>query len=168
MARVAPGQYFVTADDWAVTATLGSCVAACIRNPETGAGGLTHFMQPKPSADTTSGRALYGRAALEALVTMLRDLAGAQTPLEAKVYGGGNLVDTTGQPAGARNVEFLRSYLRAAGIPIEGEDLGGTHPRKVVYYPATGRVLVRRMRRLQRRIVADQEQDYRATGLAAR
>ena len=66
-ARILPGEYYVTREDEVIDTVLGSCVAACIRNPRFGIGGMNHFMLPRPSgsgADTwekVAGRAMrYG------------------------------------------------------------------------------------------------------------
>ncbi|MCB1632900.1 MAG: hypothetical protein KDI23_13820, partial [Pseudomonadales bacterium] len=46
MVRILPGEYFVTGDDQAISTVLGSCIAACIRCPALGIGGMNHFMLP--------------------------------------------------------------------------------------------------------------------------
>jgi hypothetical protein len=45
--KVLPNEYYVTGDDVMITTALGSCVAACIRDPQTGVGGMNHFMLPE-------------------------------------------------------------------------------------------------------------------------
>jgi len=47
-ARILPGEYYVTREDEAIDTVLGSCVAACIRNPRFSIGGMNHFMLPRP------------------------------------------------------------------------------------------------------------------------
>lgn len=158
--RVMPGQYYVTDDAIAVATTLGSCVAACVRDPESGVGGLNHFMLPDSGAMSHEKCTRYGRSAMDTLIREVRYRSGGATALEVKVFGGGNVIDIASNPVGERNIEFVRGYLADAGVEIVSEDLGGPHPRKVVYYPATGRVLLRRMRRLQRGVVAAQEREF--------
>ena len=48
MVKVFPGEYYLTdrSDEILVT-VLGSCVAACIRDPFAGIGGMNHFMLPR-------------------------------------------------------------------------------------------------------------------------
>ena len=48
-------------------------------------------------------------------------------------------------------------------IKISAEDLGSEHPRKVNYFPRTGRVLVRRLASVQQQEVAARERSYQAT-----
>ena len=45
-AKLLPTQYLVVDDDTALTTTLGSCVAACIRDPVLKIGGMNHFLLP--------------------------------------------------------------------------------------------------------------------------
>lgn len=159
--RVVPGRYYVSADAVAVSATLGSCVAACVRDPVSGVGGLNHFMLPDDGAVPQERCVRYGRAAMDTLIRAVRQRSGGANALEAKLFGGGNVTDLERNRRGERNAAFVRGYLADAGVAIVGEDLGGPHPRKVVYYPATGRVLLRRMRRLQRGVVAAEEREFR-------
>ena len=42
------------------------------------------------------------------------------------------------------------------------EDVGGPHPRKVNFFPKTGKVMVRHLRSLQTRAVVDQETNYKS------
>ncbi|MEM6490875.1 MAG: chemoreceptor glutamine deamidase CheD, partial [Pseudomonadota bacterium] len=71
--KVPPGDHYVTkATDERVATTLGSCVAACIRDPSAGVGGLNHFLLPgDPRAADPSGPNAgmrYGQNAMERLV----------------------------------------------------------------------------------------------------
>jgi chemotaxis protein CheD len=50
---------------------------------------------------------------------------------------------------GQRNADFVLEYLQAAGVPVVAQDLGGTLARRICYFPGSGRVAVRRLRREQ-------------------
>ena len=43
----------------------------------------------------------------------------------------------------ARNIEFIHRYAELEGYSITAEDLGGSQPRKIVYFPARGPFKVR-------------------------
>ena len=45
---------------------------------------------------------------------------------------------------GARNIDFVRQYVQDEGFNVVGEDLGDIYPRKVVYFPDTGKIRVKR------------------------
>ena len=161
-AKLLPTQYLVVDDDTALTTTLGSCVAACIRDPVLKIGGMNHFLLP----DGTVGDgapARYGSYAMELLINDLLKRGAHRKRLEAKVFGGGNVLKGfTNNPVGTRNAEFVREYLRAEHIPIVAEDLLGSHPRKVWFFPQTGRVVVQRLPHAHEAEVAAAESAVRA------
>ena len=51
IAKLLPGDFYVTTHDEVLDTVLGSCVSACIRNPRLGIGGMNHFMLPRPSGN---------------------------------------------------------------------------------------------------------------------
>ena len=144
-AKLLPTQYLVVHDDTALTTTLGSCVAACIRDPILRIGGMNHFLLPEGSIGD-GAPARYGSYARELLINVLLKRGAHRKRLEAKVFGGANVLKGfTSNPVGTRNAEFVRQYLQAEHIPIIAEDLCGIHPRKVWFFPTTGRVVVQRL-----------------------
>ncbi|MET0549707.1 MAG: chemoreceptor glutamine deamidase CheD [Xanthomonas sp.] len=144
-AKLLPTQYLVVDDDTALTTILGSCVAACIRDPLLKIGGMNHFMLPDgQSGDGAPAR--YGSYAMEVLINDLLKRGAARNRLEAKVFGGGNVLKGfTNNPVGTRNADFVLNYLKAEQIPVVAEDLRGIHPRKIWFFPGTGRVVVQRL-----------------------
>lgn len=140
---VLPGQHAVTAEAGvAIVTLLGSCVAACIRDPACGLGGLNHFLLPGDAAsDQRSAR--YGVHAMELLVNDILRRGGQKSRLEAKVFGGANVIDVTAsETVGDRNCSFVIEYLRREGIRLVAQDLGGERARRVFYFPETGRASV--------------------------
>ena len=145
---VLPGRHAVTAErDLAVTTLLGSCVAACIRDVEKGIGGLNHFLLPGEDRGEGAARsARYGVHAMEVLINDILKRGGRKSALEAKIFGGANVIDTaTRDTVGLRNAEFVRQYLAVEGIRIAAADVGGERARRVYFFPATGRASVLRL-----------------------
>ena len=150
-ARILPGEYYVTREDEIIDTVLGSCVAACIRNPRLGIGGMNHFMLPRPNSTGTdawekvAGRATrYGSASMEQLINSVLRVGGTRQDLEVKIFGGGRVVAKLSD-IGARNIEFVREFLRQEGLKIASEDAGDICSRHVQYFPRTGRVRVRHL-----------------------
>ncbi len=142
--KVLPGEFYVTADENEVVVTvLGSCVAACIRDPKTGFGGLNHFMLPEEKGTGWQGANAslrYGTFAMERLINEIVRTGCPRERLEIKVFGGGVL--KSGQtPIGLQNAAFVMNYLTKEGLAVSGEDLGGGFARRIHYYPCEGRVL---------------------------
>jgi len=134
-AKVLPGEYLVTGNDVALVTLLGSCVAACLRDPVAGVGGINHFMLPEGGAGAASDSARYGGYAMEMLTNELLKRGARRERLEAKVFGGGNVLRgfTAGiaGTVGERNARFVKDYLAREGIPIVAEDLLDVCPRKL-------------------------------------
>jgi chemotaxis protein CheD len=150
-ARILPGEFYVTREDEVIDTVLGSCVAACIRNPRFSIGGMNHFMLPRPSAsgsdawEKIAGRATrYGTASMEQLINSVLSAGGARADLEVKIFGGGRVLAKLSD-IGARNLDFVREFLRQEGLKIAAEDAGDTCSRHVQYFPRTGRVRVRHL-----------------------
>lgn len=149
--KLLPGEYFVTDEDIALVTVLGSCVAACLRDPQTGVGGMNHFMLPAvESSGMAAASARYGSYAMELLVNDLLKHGARRERIEAKVFGGGQvLAGFTTNHVGARNVAFVREYLKTERIYVAAEDLGDTYARKVCYLPHSGQAFMRRIESTQ-------------------
>lgn len=146
MVKVFPGDFYVTdrADETLVT-VLGSCVAACIRDPRLGIGGMNHFMLPQGRTggwgrDLESTR--FGNFAMEKLINELMKMGCSRESLEIKVFGGGNVTESN-IAVGTDNAQFALRYLEAERLRCVAQDLGGRFPRRIHYSPATGRVVRR-------------------------
>ena len=97
---------------------------------------------------------------MERLVNALLKLGASRADLEVKLVGGGKVLDAM-TDIGARNIQFVREYVRAEGFTVIGEDLGDVYPRKVMYHPATGIARVKRLTRTDRHVVADERRYIR-------
>jgi len=163
-AKILPGEYYFTPKDMVIVTVLGSCVAACIRDRVTGIGGMNHFMLPSNGGDSEgllSPSMRYGTYAMEVLINDLLKAGAKRENLEAKVFGGGNVLrGFTSMNVGERNAQFVRDYLKAEGIRVVAEDLQDVYPRKVYFFPRTGKVLVKKLKQLHNNTIVNREQDY--------
>ena len=163
--KILPGEYYVTSQGALIVTVLGSCIAACIRDPVSGYGGMNHFLLPtdeRPVIDGMGDSARYGAYAMELLINQLLKLGAARHRLEAKIFGGGNVLrGLSGQGVGMRNAEFVQEYLRNESIPVLAADVGDNYPRKVYYFPDKGMVKVKRIRQLHNTTIIDRESEYR-------
>lgn len=163
-AKILPGEYFVSAEDMLLVTVLGSCVAACIHDKESGVGGMNHFMLPDDGGrETVKSSARYGSYAMEVLINHLLKMGARRNRLEAKVFGGGAVMATlTSSNVGVRNAEFVLNYLKTEKIPIVAKDLLDSYPRKVYYFPQSGRVLVKKLHRVHNETLFSREREYKA------
>lgn len=161
--KILPGEYFIASSDMVLVTVLGSCVTACIRDRERGIGGMNHFMLAEGSDDLVGASARYGVYAMEILVNHLLKSGARRHALEAKVFGGGRVLSSlSGAMIGERNAEFVLRYLQTEQIPILARDLLDVFPRKVYFFPQTGRVLVKRLTSLHNDTLERREREYAA------
>ena len=162
-AKILPGEYFVTDQSMLLVTVLGSCVAACIRDTDSGIGGMNHFMLPDEGGrDILGSSARYGTYAMEILINHLLKMGARKNRLEAKVFGGGAvLASLSSSNVGAKNAEFVLNYLKTEKIPIVAKDLLDSYPRKVYYFPETGRVMLKKLHRVHNETLFSRERDYK-------
>ncbi|MBL0284487.1 MAG: chemoreceptor glutamine deamidase CheD [Zoogloea sp.] len=162
--KVLPGEYFVTTADMLLVTVLGSCVTACIRDRDKGLGGMNHFMLPDcADSGVLSSSARYGAYAMEVLLNHLLKLGARRSSLEAKVFGGGKvLASLTQAQVGEKNSEFVLDYLATERIPIVAQDLLDIYPRKVYFFPASGRVMMKKLVRVKNDTLIEREREYEA------
>ena len=140
--KILPGEYFVFDEDILIMTTLGSCIAACLWDRGAKIGGMNHFMLP--DGDAGSGR--YGSYAMELLINELMKRGAARHSLEAKVFGGGQVISgMSTMNVGERNTAFVIDYLKTERIPIMSKDVLDIYPRKVCFLPASGKAMVKRL-----------------------
>jgi chemotaxis protein CheD len=167
VAKLKPGDYYVTRYDEAIFTVLGSCVSACVRDRKLKIGGMNHFMLPLDRSgghsvwaeNVVSSATRYGNVAMDRLINDIMRLGGRRSNLEIKVVGGGKVLDMALE-VGARNAQFVREYLKNEGFFIAAEDLGDGFARKLFYSPATGKLRVKRLSRTVNRVVFEREREF--------
>ena len=164
-AKISPGEYYFTDHDMLIVTVLGSCVSACIRDKKLGIGGMNHFMLPdsaKADKDNPVSESMrYGTYAMEVLINELLRNGAKRENLEAKIFGGGNVLRSfTTNNVGERNAAFVKKYLKDESIHVTSEDLLDIYPRKVYYFPKTGRVLVKKLKQLNNYTLVKREEAY--------
>jgi chemotaxis protein CheD len=134
--HVVQGQFAVSADPGEVLTTiLGSCVAACLRDPVAGIGGMNHFLLP---GEIGRGGLRYGVNAMELLINELLKLGARRDRLEAKIFGGARMVAGLSD-IGCQNATFAESYFRDEGVQLLGGSTGGSQARRLQFWPVSGR-----------------------------
>ncbi|TAL86779.1 MAG: chemoreceptor glutamine deamidase CheD [Rhodanobacter sp.] len=150
--KVLPGEFYVSRQDELVTTVLGSCVSACVHDSRRGIGGMNHFMLPEPMGERDSWSATVGRAArygsdaMEQLINAILGAGGQRADLQVKVFGGGRVLAQM-TDVGQRNIEFVQRYIAAEKLVLIASDLGDVYPRQVQFFPHSGKVRVRLLRR---------------------
>ena len=166
-AKILPGEFYVTQHGELIATVLGSCVTACIRDPTIGVGGINHFMLPYFRSGQSNNwedtpvslETRYGNIAMEKLINAILKAGGNRKNLEIKLFGGGKILNML-TDIGEKNIEFVKQYLSKEKLKVTAEDVGGIYPRKLQYFPYTGRVRVKKLSNLHNNTLIEREQNY--------
>lgn len=159
--EVPPGEHRLADSEHVLVAGVGAALCVCVRDPDAGIGGISHFLLPAEErvpdtwSGTTAARAMrLGNLAVEHLLTDIHKRGGARDRLEVMVFGGA-LLHHAMHDVARESADIIRRYLAIEGFQTVREELGGQCARQVVYVPATGcnRVTVAGARR-RREILA--------------
>jgi len=163
--KILPGQYHAGSGDGSISTLLGSCVSSCLWDPLRRIGGMNHFMlpgQPGPHAAAPwAVSARFGVYAMEVLINEMIHLGADRRRMVAKVFGGAQVLQGFDKlDVGALNVRFVLDFLREERIPVAAQDLLGASPRKVHFFPATGKAQVKRLPLQPGDAIERQEREY--------
>lgn len=165
-AKILPGEFYVSAEGEMISTVLGSCVSACIRDKAIGVGGMNHFMLPAQgegvdqwNSSEVSASMRYGNWAMEYLINEIIKQGGNKRNFEVKLFGGGQVLKNM-TDIGRRNIDFVHAFLFREGLKVEVEDLGDYYPRKVLYFPDTGAVKMKKLRKVHNDTVERREREY--------
>jgi chemotaxis protein CheD len=167
VAKILPGEFYVSRQGEVISTVLGSCVSACVRDPVLNIAGMNHFMLPQHGGQSNvawqgapiSSETRYGNWAMEYLINELLKAGASRDRLEIKLFGGGQVLANM-TDVGAKNISFVEDYLSKEGMEITARDLGGVFPRKVLYFTCSGKVLVKRITRVTNDTIVSRERDY--------
>lgn len=165
-AKILPGELYVSDKGEMIVTVLGSCISACIRDVKLGIGGMNHFMLPQQNGQGTWGdgnlETRYGNWAMEMLINEIMKLGGSKSNMEVKLFGGGKVLENATN-VGNNNINFARDFLISENLRVAASDVGGIYPRKVLYFPDTGAVKVRKMKTTKNATIAKREAAYSKT-----
>lgn len=158
--KVLPGEYYATGSEIMIVTLLGSCVAACLRDSKAQVGGMNHFLLPHDKSQDAQSGARFGLFAMEVLVNALLSMGAKREAMEAKVFGGANVVKSmSNSKVGQENSDFVLDFLRREHIRVVAEDLGGERPRRVHYFPRTGQAMVKLLGEVESQQISRAEHD---------
>lgn len=129
------------------TIGLGSCVAIVLHDSQNNVGALAHVLLPNEALSTQHDMpGKFASTALPAMLVRMREL-GAREGIGARLVGGSSmfasLLPAGAPPLGTRNIAAARAACLKYGIPVLGEDVGGSHGRSVYLDVRAGSLLVR-------------------------
>ena len=160
-----PGEYYVSQNLEVISTTLGSCISTCIFDVTNKIGGMNHFMLPdQVDPDnflyTKTGR--YGMYTMELLIGDLIKMGAERKHLKAKIFGGSNVVNFRNLEGNIPNssIQFTKKFLEMEQIPLLAMDVGGSVGRKILFFPDTGTVLLKKLVGISKSAVIHEEMLY--------
>ncbi len=155
---------------------LGSCVAVCLYDPVVHVMGMNHFLlanprydRNKPVIESEAGR--YGLQSMELLINGLLQQGALRHRLQAKAFGGGNVVQSLSGAdsffaVGSVNVRFVREFLHNESIPLLAMDLGGDYGRQIHFDGSDYSVYMRKISTSQTLSIEREEKRHWRKSLA--
>ncbi len=130
-----PGAIFASTSHYTINTVLGSCVAVCLYDPVMRSGGMNHFMLPLWNGQGLAAPK-YGNIAMEKLVEKMVSFGCHKRNLVAKVFGGGEVLQTKGNHQfniGQKNINIAFEWLEKAKIIVKANSTGGELGRKIYF-----------------------------------
>lgn len=132
---------------------LGSCVGVTLWAQGLGMGALCHGVLPRcPRGMQAPEGFRYVDFAIRELVRQLEMLGAPRRYIEAKIFGGADVLPVHHSPSGKATVGRQNSHaaletLREENLTLAASDVGGPLGRTIEFNTATGEVRVRRLPR---------------------
>lgn len=118
---ILPGELFLSTEPYIISTLLGSCVSVTLFNKKYKFGGMNHYMLDK-SANASYNDNKYGNNAIRNLIEKMKAADPDLKNVEAKIFGGGNVVDIlNGVEIGKNNAQIARRILNENSIPVVNE-----------------------------------------------
>jgi len=163
VAKVLPGEFYVSKNDELITTVLGSCIAACVYDDKLGIGGINHFMLPIQKGERIdqahSLSCRYGNWAMEYLINEVLKNGASRANLKVKLFGGGKIISAM-TDIGIGNISFANAYVAEEALNLVAHDMGGPWPRKIFFNPHNGKVQVKKLRSLHNNTIEKREVRY--------
>ena len=139
------GEFYIGVKPTEVSTILGSCVAVCLYDKVEMIGGMNHYLVPLWNGNGLQSPK-YGDVAIHRLVEGMLNIGCNLNNLEAKIFGGANVIDTVSQEqmmVGRKNIIIAKEILDEYKIPIVAQDLGGTRGRRILLKTDSGKILLK-------------------------
>jgi len=152
-----PGEMVLSEEPLIVTTLLGSCVAVTMFSPRHRMGAICHALLPScrkdlPCSHGQSDSGKYVECAIQLMLERFAVHGVAKSEIEAKLFGGSDMFDTSeGRTAsvGRQNLEMALRLLEDQPVRLVTQDLGGKRGRKIIFHTHTGEVFLKRLRKAE-------------------
>lgn len=138
------GEIYIGAKPTEISTVLGSCVAVCLYDNIQRIGGMNHYLVPLWNENGLQSPK-YGNISIPRLIESMENIGCNRTNMEAKIFGGGNVIDvsTEDMMVGRKNILIAKEILREYRIPIKASDVGGEKGRRIMMRSDTGKIFMK-------------------------
>lgn len=138
------GEIFLGTKPTEISTVLGSCIAVCLYDKVEQVGGMNHYLVPLWN-DNGLQSPKYGNISIPRLIENMLNIGCQKHNLEAKLFGGGNVIDVSHEDMmiGRKNILIAKEILREYGIKITAQDVGGNRGRKILMRSDTGKIFLK-------------------------
>lgn len=130
-----------------ITYALGSCCGICLYDPNIRLAAMVHIMLPLNMEAGRKNTMKYADTGIRETLRQMEAKGARKARIVAKVAGGAKMFAVSGSGSlgniGQRNIESVHKVLRAEGIRLAAEDVGGSVARTLSFDPVTGRATIR-------------------------
>lgn len=137
-----PGQFYAARRPVLAETLVGSCVTVCLYNVRQGFGAMNHFLRAHPGDTAPANPGEFGSTATRYIVSAVLRIDDDPRHYRASVFGGAAVLRAAdeGNRIGQGNVVAALEILRAAGIRVTRQEVGGTRGRRVTFNTQTGEI----------------------------
>lgn len=137
-----PGQFYASRRPVMTETLVGSCVTVCLYNAREGFGAMNHFLRDRPRDASDPEVGTYGTSATRQIVNAMLKIDSEPRHYQASIFGGAAVLKTPNADGsiGQGNVAAALEVLKAAGIRVVRQEVGGTRGRRVRFNTQTGEI----------------------------
>lgn len=130
-----------------ITYALGSCCGICLLDPNVRLAAMIHIMLPLNMEAGRKNTMKYADTGIRETIKQMEAKGARRIRISAKVAGGAKMFAVPANSSlgniGQRNIESVHKFLRAEGIRLVAEDVGGTVARTLSFDPTTGMATIK-------------------------
>jgi chemotaxis protein CheD len=151
-----PGEFHFGENPAVVSTILGSCVSVTMFHPGSGTGAICHGLLPRCGGKKScNGTCLEGfkyiDCSIKRMIKKFDALGINRVDIQVKIFGGSDMFgtgssDVLSKTIGMENVMVANTIIEKAGLRVAAFDTRGNQGRKILFFPHTGEVFLKRLR----------------------
>jgi chemotaxis protein CheD len=145
-----PGELYIGKEPTVISTILGSCLSITMFNARLGVGGICHALFPNEFKQKKGKKSHYVDGSILYMLSEFEKIGVKRNEIEVKVFGGASINETAHRKTvGQANIEMALNILNGNDLKVLTYDFGGTSGRKIIFYTHTGRVLLKKIAKVE-------------------